>query len=75
MLIQNIDYFKNRPLNLPKVTILSDCGYQVKYIRKSLEEVYPEIMNKIRLQLSAKLSKYEKKEQKKLVSYLLKQDG
>ncbi len=57
MLIQNIDYFKKKPLNLPKVTILLDSGYQIEYIKKGLEEVYPEVMSKIHLQLSAKLSK------------------
>jgi len=65
MLRQNIDYFKSRPLNCPKVTILLDNGYHIEHIRKGLEEVYPDIMKKIQLQLSAKLSKQEKKEQNK----------
>ena len=28
MLTQNIDYFKSKPLELPKITILVDRGYQ-----------------------------------------------
>ena len=28
MLIQNIDYFKLKPVNIPKITILLDHGYQ-----------------------------------------------
>jgi hypothetical protein len=28
MLTQNIDYFKSKPVNIPKITILLDHGYQ-----------------------------------------------
>ncbi|WP_242723612.1 transposase [Microcoleus vaginatus] len=27
MLSKNLDYFKSKPVNIPKVTILLDCGY------------------------------------------------
>ncbi len=60
MLTQNIDYFKSKPVELPKTTILLDNGYHPEKLTKALEEIYPEIMTKIQFELSAKPSKAEK---------------
>lgn len=60
MLKLNIDYFKSKPVNIPKVTILLDHGYHVEHLIAELEKVYPQIMTKIRFQLSTKPSKQEK---------------
>ena len=60
MLWQNIDYFKSKPLELPKITILVDHGYHPEKIIQALEQIYPQIMTKIQFQLSAKPSKAEK---------------
>lgn len=60
MLSQNIDYFKCKPLELPKITILVDHGYHPEKIIKPLEQIYPQILTKIQFQLSAKPSKAEK---------------
>ena len=60
MLSQNIDYFKSKPLQLPKITILLDNGYHPDKLTQALELIYPEIMTKIQLQLSPKPSKAEK---------------
>lgn len=65
MLTLNIDYFKTKPVNIPKITILLDHGYHVDYLTKALEQVYPQIMTKIRFELSTKPSKQEKAEQGK----------
>jgi transposase len=65
MLTLNIDYFKSKPVNLPKTTILLDHGYHPEHLREELEKVYPQIMTKIRFELSAKPSKQEKKAQGK----------
>ena len=65
MLIDNIDYFKSKPVNIPKITILLDRGYHPRKLQEALEEVYPGIMRKIRFQLSAKPSKAQKKAQEK----------
>ncbi|AFY42535.1 transposase [Nostoc sp. PCC 7107] len=62
MLTKNIDYFQSKPVNIPKITILLDHGYHPEYLREELEKVYPQIMTKIRFELSAKPSKQEKKE-------------
>ena len=61
MLRKNIDYFKDKPEELPKTTILLDNGYHPETIRVELEKVYPEIMTKIEFELSPKLSKAQKK--------------
>ena len=66
MLTKNIDYFQSKPVNIPKITILLDHGYHPQYLRQELEKVYPQIMTKIRFELSTKLSKFEKKVQGKL---------
>lgn len=60
MLIKNIDYFRSKPEELPKTTILLDNGYHPDTIRGELEKVYTEIMTKIQFELSAKPSKAQK---------------
>ncbi|MEG4308948.1 MULTISPECIES: transposase [unclassified Microcoleus] len=65
MLSQNIDYFKSKPLELPKITILLDNGYHPDKLTQALELIYPEIMTKIQFQLSPKPSKAEKSAQGK----------
>ena len=65
MLITHIDYFKRKPVNIPKITILVDHGYHLNAIIKALQQVYPGIMRKIRFEQSAKPSKEEKKAQGK----------
>jgi hypothetical protein len=59
MLLTNIDYFKRKPVNIPKITLLLDHGYHPELIQKALEHVYPTIM-KIRIERCAKPSKAEK---------------
>jgi hypothetical protein len=65
MLRLNIDYFKSKPVNIPKVTILLDHGYHPDYLTKELERVYPQIMTKIKFELSTKPSKQQKDAQGK----------
>ena len=65
MLTENIDYFKSKPVNIHKITILLDHGYHPEHLREKLEKVYPQIMTKIRFELSKKPSKQEKKVQGK----------
>jgi len=65
MLTNNIDYFKSKPVNIPKITILLDNGYHPDKLEKELEKIYPQIMRKIKFELSAKPSKAEKKAQDK----------
>ena len=61
MLSLNIDYFKSKPLNIPQNTILLDNGYHPEHLTKELENIYPDIMTKIKFELSEKPSKAEKK--------------
>jgi len=65
MLAENIDYFKNRPLDLPQLTILLDNGYHPDAITKQLVNIYPEIMDKVQFELSPKPSKQQKAAQGK----------
>ena len=60
MLTQNIDYFRAKPMNIPKITILLDHGYHPEHLRQELELVYPQIMQKIKFERSTKPSKQEK---------------
>jgi len=57
MFSQNIDYFKLKPVELPKTTILLDNGYHPEKLTQALEEIYPQIMTKIQFELWAKPSK------------------
>ena len=61
MLKNNIDYFKSKPVNIAKITILLDRRYHPHKLQEQLEQVYPGIMRKIRFQLSSKPSKASKK--------------
>jgi len=65
MLTLNIDYFKLKPVNIPKITILLDHGYHPEHLTQQLELVYPQIMTKIKFELSTKPSKQEKAAQGK----------
>jgi transposase len=60
MFTENIKYFQEKPMNVPKITILVDHGYHPEKIREELEKVYPKIMQKIRFERSPKPSKVEK---------------
>lgn len=65
LLTLNIDYFKSNPVNSPKMTILLDHGYHIEHLMAELDTVYPQIMTKIRFELSTKPSKQEKAAQGK----------
>ena len=65
MLTNNLKYFKSKPVNIPKITILLDNGYHPDKLEKELEKIYPGIMRKIKFKLSPKLSKAKKKAQGK----------
>lgn len=61
MFTNNIEYFKSKPINIPKITILLDHGSHIDRLVKELQKVYPQIMRKIRFERSKKHSKQEKK--------------
>jgi transposase len=65
MLSDNIDYFKSKPVNIPKITILLDHGYHPNILTRELEKIYPGIMRKIRFKRSPKPSKAQKKSEGK----------
>ena len=65
MLSNNIDYFKSKPVNIPKITILLDHGYHPQKLEEELKKVYPSIMTKIKFKLSPKPSKAQKEKQGK----------
>lgn len=65
MLSQNINYFKAKPVNIPKITILVDHGYHPETISQALQDIYPQILTKIRFERSPKPSKVEKAAQGK----------
>ena len=56
MLSDNIDSFKSKPVNIPKITILLDNGYHPEKLEDQLKKVYFQIMSKIRSKLSPKPS-------------------
>ena len=65
MLLMNWDYFRAKPVNIPKITIFIDHGYHIDKLITTLKEIYPAIMSKIRFELSPKPSKDQKKAQGK----------
>ena len=60
MLIANIGYLRQKPVNIPKITLILDNGYHPDKIQEELEKVYPQVMRKIRFEVVPKPSKAEK---------------
>ncbi len=65
MLAKNIDYFKDKPDGLPKITILLDNGYHPIVLTKALEEIDPQIMTKLQFELAPKPTPAQKQAQGK----------
>ena len=65
MLTDHMDWFKRKPVNIPKVTMLVDHGYHPEVIMAALKTVYPAIECKVRIERSPKPSKAQKAEQGK----------
>lgn len=62
MLAANINYFKDRPEDLPKLTILLDHGYHPTVLSAALEQIYPQIMTKIQFEVAPKPTKAQKQQ-------------
>jgi transposase len=60
MLSHQMDYFRAKPVNIPKITILLDNGYHPQKIIAALQQSYPKILTKIRFELAPKPTKAEK---------------
>ena len=67
MLTQNINYFKAKPVNIPKITILLDHGYHLDYLTQQLEQIYPQMMTKIKFERSTKPSRARKGRSRKIL--------
>ncbi len=65
MLSQNLDYFRAKPVNIPKTTILLDHGYHPESLSAALQALYPQIMAKLQFELAPKPTKAEKAAQGK----------
>ena len=65
LLSNHLDYFRAKPVNIPKITILLDSGYHPDKLTEALQQVYLQIMTKIRFELAPKPSKVEKAAQGK----------
>jgi transposase len=59
LLSRNLDYFRAKPMNIPKITILLDHGYHPNKITAELQKLYPQIMTKVRFELAPKPTKAE----------------
>lgn len=65
MFEHNIDYFKAKPVNIPKITVMVDHGYNLNYLTTELEQIYPQIMTKIKFKIAPKPSQQAKAAQGK----------
>ena len=65
MLSPNLDYFRAKPVNIAKITILLDNGYHPDKITLALQKLYPQILTKIRFELAPKPTKAQKAAQGK----------
>jgi transposase len=65
LLSRNLDYFRAKPVNIPKITILLDHGYHPDKLIAALQQLYPQILTKIRFELAPKPTKAEKAAQGK----------
>ena len=69
MFTNNIEYFKSKPVNIPKITILLDHGYHIDRLAKELQKVYLQIMTKVRFQLFKEAFKTGEKRPRKVRVY------
>jgi len=60
LLSHNLDYFRAKPVNIPKITRLLDNGYHPDKLTAALQKLYPRIMTKIRFELAPKPTTAEK---------------
>lgn len=60
LLSHNLNYFRAKPVNIPKITILLDSGYHPDKLTAELQKLYPQIMTKVRFELAPKPTKAEK---------------
>lgn len=67
MLTINIDYFRLKPMNVHKITILVDSGYHPDLIMRKLKKVYPQMGKKIRIEKSPKITPSQKKPKGKMI--------
>jgi hypothetical protein len=65
MLSHNLKYFRLKPANIPKITILLDHGYHPQRITVALQKLYPQILTKLRFELAPKPTKAQKAAQGK----------
>ena len=65
LLSHNLDYFRTKPVNIPKITILLDHGYHLDKLTLALQALIPQVMTKIRFQKAPKPTKAEKAAQGK----------
>ena len=65
LLSNNLDYFRAKPVNIPKITILLDHGYHLNTITAALQTLYPQSLSNIRFELAPKPTKAEKASQGK----------
>lgn len=64
MVKENLDFFISLPVisENHKLTILFDSGYDKSYIENQIQIIYPDILSKIVIEISHKMSPVEKKE-------------
>lgn len=65
MLSHHLDYFRLKPVNIPKITILLDHGYHPQKITVAMQKLYPQILTKLRFELAPKPTKAQKAAQGK----------
>ena len=65
LLSRNLDYFRAKPVNIPKITILLDHGYHPDKLIAALQQLYPQILTKLRFELAPKPTQAEKTAQGK----------
>lgn len=57
MFTLKLDYFKSKPVNTKKITILVDNGYHKDKLETDLKKIYPQILTKIRIKVTPKPTK------------------
>ncbi|MDZ8258864.1 transposase [Nostoc sp. ChiQUE01b] len=75
LLSHNLDYFRAKPVNIPKITILLDHGYHPNTISTALEKLYPQVLTKIEVNLHLSRRKPKKQPKAKQDLSQLQHDG
>jgi transposase len=61
----NLNFFKKKKVNTPKITVLLDNGYHKQKLEKEIKKINPDLLKYIKIEITEKISPKQREESKK----------